>query len=259
MIEGKQLSKKHIAEAFSAFIGGIIAGFLSIKILLLATGACAFSALILSFWIKEPNRSSYSHPRGTLYGFYKICRFIFLRSKIVRYVIPLMAACSVSTMLAVWLHQPLWEQKEVPVWMFGLLWALISLPAILTCHFADKLEKMIGKKLIIWLFPLPVLIGYFISALAPGYFAIIGNYFAPILRGLNIPILSKYIHEETYSDKRATVLSVQSWLFRVLFIIIGPFIGWTAKTYSISAAFITSGIIATLLMIIFIPPVVKRI
>lgn len=257
--EGRQHALQFWAEAFSAFIGGILAGFISFRILLLLSCLSTLIAFISCFWIKEPERKPYYHPRGTLYGMYKIARFVFLKSKVVKYVLPLMAMFSLSTMLGVWLYQPIWEEIKIPVWMFGFLWALLSLPAGLAGHFAHEIECLIGKKKIIWLLPLPVIIGYLMTAFLPGYLVLIGIYIVPLLRGFNIPILLKYIHEETFSDKRATVISIQNWIFRLSYFCIAPLIGFIGKNYNIRIAFIACAFIVLITTGVFVPLVTRRI
>ena len=72
----------------------------------------------------------------------------------------------------------------------------------------------------------------------------------PILRGLTHPILSRYIHEETYSDKRATVLSIQSWLFRLMYTVTAPIIGAVGKQKGINTAL---GVCAGITMLATLP------
>ena len=258
-IEGRQFGFHLWTGAIASLIGGILANFIKINFLILASGIITLFAFFTCFLLTEPHRKPYFHPRGTLYGFYKIVRFVFLKSKIVKFVAPLMAACSLSTMLGVWLYQSLWQEMSIPIWLFGVLWAAILIPAGIASHYADKLENIFGKKLIIYLMPLPAIIGYLLIAFIPGYSALIGIYLVSILRGLTNPILTKHIHKETYSDKRATVLSLTNWLFRISYFILGPLIGWIGKNYGLSLAFIGSAIISIISIAMFIPAVVKRI
>jgi MFS family permease len=257
--QGKQNSFRHWAEAISAFLGGILVNFVSFRALFLLSSLSVFIAFVLCFWIKEPKREPYKHPRGTFYGMYKIARFVFLKSKIVKFVAPLMAMCSLATMLGVWFYQPMWQDMQMPVWLFGFLWALISLPAGIAGHFAHEIENIIGKKKIIWLLPIPAIVGYLIIAFFPGYLILIGIYLVPILRGLNMPVLLKYIHEETFSDKRATVISIQNWIFRLSYFCIAPLIGFIGNNYNIRFAFVISAFIVLISTGFFIPLVAKRI
>ena len=162
-------------------------------------------------------------------------------------------------MLGVWLYQPLWQEKEIPLWLFGALWAGLSVPAAIASRFAHAWEKKIGGRIIIFLFPLPVVVGYLLAAVMPGYAAIGFIYLVPLLRGLCMPILSKYVHEETFSDKRATVLSIQSWLFRLSYFILAPVIGWIGESFSLSWAFVSCGLFSFILLMLFIIPAVHRI
>jgi hypothetical protein len=243
----------------AALMGSVLAAFLAIQFSMAASAAAMLAACVACWSLTEPPRQRFTHPRGTLYGFYKISRFVFLRSKIVRYAVPLMAACSLSTMLGVWLYQPLWQARHVPVWLFGVLWAGLSVSASLGGHFAHRWEQWLGEKTILWLLPVPVLAGYLLLAFGPGYMALAGPYLVMLLRGLNMPVLGKYVHQETFSDKRATVLSIQSWLFRLVYFGIGPLIGWIGQHAGLSRAFLVSAGISSAAMFFFIPPLVKRI
>lgn len=258
-VQGRQIGLGLGAEAASALIGGFLAVIFPISSLMLLSSIAAGIGCISCFGITEPTRQPYRHPRGTLYGLYKIARYIFLRSKMVRFALPLMGACALSTMLGVWLYQPLWIERSIPVWVFGILWAARAIPAGIGSHFAYKIEKMVGRRKIIWLLPVPVLTGYLFIAFLPGWIALIPVYLVPLTRGLTFPILSKYIHEETFSDKRATVLSVQSWLFRLAYFGLGPLVGWIGQTFGLSPAFIACAGIALAGTSFFIPGLIKRI
>jgi MFS family permease len=256
-VEGRQVGFIHAAEAVSALGGGLLAAFLPLPWLFLFSSGAAAVALGCALGLKEPPRTPYRHPKGAWYGVYKIARFIFLRSKSVKYAVPLMAACSLSTMLGVWLYQPLWSERDVPVWLFGLLWAGFSLPAMLASQNAYRLEKFFGKAVVLWLIPLPAILGYLLIAWLPSWFALLPVYLVPVTRGLTVPLLSCYIHEETYSDKRATVMSVQSWLFRLFYFFLGPVVGLLAQKAGLRWAFIFSAGCTLLLVALYIPRLIR--
>lgn len=258
-IEGRQYAWRHIAEAAAALAGGLMAGFLPLQATLLASGLASMVAFGLCLGITEPGRRPEPHPRGTWYGFYKVLRFVFLKSQWVRLAVPLMAVCALGTMLGVWLYQPLWEDRHVPLWLFGALWAALSVPASLASHHAHRLEAKIGKARALWLLPLPVLAGYLWLGFAPGLWALGGVYLVPLLRGLNAPILSQYIHQETFSDKRATVMSIQSWLFRLAYFALGPCIGWLAQHRGLPTAFLASAVLMAVLFAVFLPPLARKV
>lgn len=246
-VSGRQLSLSHWAEGAAALSGGLAASVLSTECLLVASGLATLIALGLALGITDPPRESYSHPRGTLYGIYKIARFAFLRSSMVRYVLPFMSVCSLATMLGVWLYQPLWQASGVPLWLFGVLWAALSFPTGLAGHWAHHLEQKLGTRRLIMLMPLFPITGYLLMAVLPGWTALCAVYLVPVLRGLAHPVLARFVHEETWSDKRATVFSLESWLFRLLYFTFGPVVGYAARDWSLDAAFaLSAGIVLVL-------------
>ena len=66
-----------------------------------------------------------------------------------------------------------------------------------------------------------------------------------IVRGFATPILKGYINQMTFSEMRATVLSIRNFVIRLIFAAIAPFIGWLNDFYSLRVALLVSaGIIA---------------
>ena len=66
-----------------------------------------------------------------------------------------------------------------------------------------------------------------------------------IVRGFATPILKGYINQMTFSEMRATVLSIRNFVIRLMFAAIAPFIGWLNDFYSLRVALLVSaGIIA---------------
>lgn len=61
-----------------------------------------------------------------------------------------------------------------------------------------------------------------------------------IFRGFATPILKGYINQMTFSEMRATVLSIRNFIIRLMFAAIAPFIGWLNDMYSLHAALLVS-------------------
>jgi sugar phosphate permease len=58
-----------------------------------------------------------------------------------------------------------------------------------------------------------------------------------LLRGVVTPILRNEINENTTSNKRATVLSVRSFIIRISFAICAPILGYIAENYALANSF----------------------
>ncbi|MFT5367201.1 MAG: sugar phosphate permease, partial [Candidatus Latescibacterota bacterium] len=62
-----------------------------------------------------------------------------------------------------------------------------------------------------------------------------------LVRGINGPVLNDYLNRIVTSDIRATVLSVKSLIGRLMFVILGPIMGWVNDAYSLGMAFLMAG------------------
>ena len=64
-----------------------------------------------------------------------------------------------------------------------------------------------------------------------------------MIRGFATPILKGYINQMTFSEMRATVLSIRNFIIRLMFAAIAPFIGWLNDVYSLRTALLVSAAI----------------
>jgi predicted MFS family arabinose efflux permease len=58
-----------------------------------------------------------------------------------------------------------------------------------------------------------------------------------LLRGIVTPILRNAINENTTSNKRATVLSIRSFIIRISFATCAPILGYIAENYALGNSF----------------------
>lgn len=61
-------------------------------------------------------------------------------------------------------------------------------------------------------------------------------------RGIATPILKDWVHAETPSEMRATVLSVRSFMTRLGFAATSPVLGWLSDHHSLQTALISGGV-----------------
>ena len=106
-------------------------------------------------------------------------------------------------------------------------------------------EKYLNHKTLIYIslsmFILFILLGINISIY--GLFLILFIY---LLRGVITPILRNEINSNTSSNKRATVLSIRSFIIRISFAICAPILGYNAEYYSLASSFYILSIIVGL-------------
>jgi len=243
-LEGRLSSFNTGSEAVASLLGAWLASYwLTVPFFLQI--ALSALALILTLLLKEPPRpvqnddSSKDDTRGNLKGVVSLIRqrpglgFLILHSGVF----------SALTLCAVWFIQPFALQQGLPLAWYGLYWALLNATASASSFLSWRFSQRFTKPVLISLpIPLGCLIWLLIAYLKDWYALIVlfGFY---ILRGIVGVIYRDWVQQMTESHIRATVLSLQSMVTRILFCLIGPLLGFIADHYSMSTAFACSAFI----------------
>jgi hypothetical protein len=142
-----------------------------------------------------------------------------------------------------WFIQLYFKEAKLPLPLFGVMWTALNLTVGTVSIFAYKIERFAGKKLTIMLILVficscYILMGKFISIPA---ISILFVFY--IVRGVATPVLKDYINRLASSVNRATILSIRSFIIRMMFALTGPFLGWHTDHYSLGSAFIIAGLV----------------
>jgi len=143
----------------------------------------------------------------------------------------------VATLSMAWFAQPFFTEAGVPLVYFGVLWAALNFSAGITSFNSYKFNrnKKVYNTLII--LSLIMIISFLLLGFNISIFGLIFIFIIYFLRGIVTPILRNEINLETNSNKRATVLSVRSFIIRVSFAIFAPLLGYIAENYSLANSF----------------------
>lgn len=214
-----------LGVAALASVGGGLIATLGLNLPFFATAGGLAVGAVLAFLLSEAPRQPGGHPRGELYYLYKIGRFALYKNKEVRWLIMLAALVTGMGTIGFWLYQPYFEVCRIPLAYFGAIFALFHLFAAFSGHVACAVEKAIGKAWALIILPVFLalslgLMGAFVTPL--GFLFVLG---AQFVRGFSTPIVQDYINRHTWSDKRATVLSIKNLMGRILFVATAPLIG----------------------------------
>ncbi|MBD3330916.1 MFS transporter, partial [Candidatus Peregrinibacteria bacterium] len=143
------------------------------------------------------------------------------------------------------------EFKEIPIEYFGIITGAIFACSSFGHYFSHNFSEKIGEKtsLVIAALATPAL-------LIPATFLL--KWFAAILIiiqsfffGIRNPIMEHLLNKATNSEKRATVLSIASFMHQLSMACLLPFVGYLADIYSINTAFRISGVLFLLAPILF--------
>lgn len=147
------------------------------------------------------------------------------RHRLVRWLLLFQAVLTGSATWLLWAYQPYMELSGLPLWAFGLAFAVYNLFAAACSRLAHRVGTRLGDGgtlvLLAALQALPPLLMAF--WIGPASFLFVLGHQA--VRGLGRPLLNARILAYTWPDKRATVLSLGSLAGRLFFALTGPIVG----------------------------------
>jgi MFS family permease len=125
--------------------------------------------------------------------------------------------------------------------MYGIFWTALNLTAGVSSVFAHRVEMFFGKIWSMYAIILLITLGYFLSGVSISFWGMTFLFLFYLVRGIASPILKNYINQYTESDIRATILSVRDFIIRIIFAVIGPFLGWITDNINLKSAFLLAG------------------
>lgn len=240
--QGRMMSAANFSEGFAGIIGGFLA-VVGLRLPFFIMSAVFLSSALISFTLVEPKRHKADNSQGNIKKILKTVRYALHEHLEVKWLIIYSAVASAAIFNMVWFIQPYFEMVGLPLVWFGLTWAVLQFSVGGFSLLADDIEKKWGRKktlvsLIFWASS-----GYFLLSLFDAIWAILFIFLFYFARGINTPVIGDYVNKLIPSDIRATVLSVKSMLMRLIFVIVGPIMGWVSDLYSLQTALLVSGLI----------------
>jgi MFS family permease len=241
-MEGKNSSLGMISEGVASVIGGFLA-LISLRFPMYCEAIIAWAAVPIALSLAEPIRQQLQVEKNSLSDMWRLVKYTLHDHTEVKWLCLYSSIVGTSTLTMVWMIQPYLERSKMPIEYFGMIWATFMVVGAYSSWRAYAFEKKFGKKYSLLLLAVFPVIGYLLLGSFETIFAGVGILFFYIVRGIHNPVLTDYLNGLVDSDIRATVLSVKNLIGRILFVIIGPFIGWVHDAYSLSLALEISGVI----------------
>lgn len=231
--EGKVTMVGNFSEAFAGVFGGLLATS-SLRLPFYCQAVIAFlgipAALCLrEFYVKR-------HIENPLRNIWAIIRYSLGTNKRLRYDILFSGIIGTATLTMAWFVQPVFIHINMPTAWFGVAWTVLNLTVGIAALYSDALSAKIGENRT-YAFILVFIVGGYLSvAYSLNYFSLILLFVFYIIRGFATPLLKGYINRQTFSEMRATVLSIRNFIIRLIFAVMAPFIGWLNDAFSLSFA-----------------------
>jgi predicted MFS family arabinose efflux permease len=241
-IGGKKSSLGMISEGVTSIIGGFLA-LVSLRFPFYWDAGMAFLAIPIALTLVETKKQTVVGNLSGLEKILKLIKYSLNDHTEIKWLIIYSSIVGASTLTMVWFIQIFWVTTGVPLGLFGILWASLMFASATISWHAHRIEKKLGKKrslLALIVFPV---VGYFLLSAFPFAWASIFIVLFYVTRGMNEPVMSDYINGLVSSDTRATILSVNSLVGRIIFSIVGPIVGWMSDAFSLQIALALSGLI----------------
>ena len=237
--EGRITSLGNFSEAAAGILGGFLAG-ISLRLPFIAQTGIAFIGIPAALMLWEPKINSVLQ-KTTMLSVFNTMRDTFLRNRILRAYILFSAFAGMTTLTLAWFIQPYFKAIDLPLKWFGVLWTSLNISVALTALWAYKAERLISARMMLMCISIFIGGGFILLGFFEGVWGIIVLFLIYLVRGIATPVLKDYINRYTSSDVRATILSVRSFIIRIGFAVISPFLGWYTDHYDLQHALIIAG------------------
>lgn len=235
---GRNLAVGEVTLAISTLSAGFIAA-ISFRLVFIMTAATAFIAFLVCTSLVEPRRERHPSYIKNFTGALGYVR----KHKILLWLMVYFSVTVACGVILYWLEQPWMREAGFSIEQFGVIIAFATIVSALGARLADPVERRIGLKPAIYLlFLLP-----FISIVAMAYslaqIVALTFIFSGLGTGLSYALIDSSINRYARSIDRATILSINSLMQRLVFIVMAPFLGVIADAYDIQTALFASAIL----------------
>ena len=238
-IEGKNYGIGNVSEGLAGVLGGFLA-LSSLELPVYIQTFVLFFSIPLSYSLVEP-KSSYKLAKSFKSILLVVKETFFQKNKLKWYIL-YSSAMGIGTLSIAWFVQPFLMEIDTPLIYYGIIWASLNIITGITSYYSYIFEK--GKVLIyisLSMLILFILLGFNISIY--GFIFIVLIY---LIRGIITPNLRNLININSTSERRATVLSLRSFVIRISFALIAPILGYITDVYEISYVFYFLGLLVGL-------------
>lgn len=243
-----------IALAVSSILGGFIAE-INLRYTLFASIPFFAIAIPLMISLKEPKRKKMIISKGDTDEFLKIFKLVFIKNQKLKWIIIYSGIIYAFNQSALWLYQPYFQLSGLDIVYFGFVFASFQVVAAISSKYAYLIEKKLGEKYSLAVLLFLVAISYLLMHNFVYLFSFSFAFIQQFVRAFKMVVLTDYINKLTTSDIRATVLSLESLVSKMLYVIIIPIVGWFVDVYTLSQALLVLSITAfiswVVLLVIF--------
>ena len=237
--EGKLVAIAGISEAICGIIGAAIASINLVYPFYLQT-VCLVIYFCLALTLIEPKCHHSVTETHKLNQLKDIIADVAKRPQL-RWLILLSSIFSSASFLIVWLSQDYLNQLNIPIQAFGWAWAIFHLGMSLASVNSHRIQRILGIRKAIFILVLILGVSYIFLGNINQVWGMVFIMSIYLVRGICSPLILNAINQQISSSVRATILSINSLVFRVAFAIVAPVIGAIASRYDLFTGLTIAG------------------
>ena len=238
-VEGKNYGIGNISEGIAGVIGGFLA-ITSLDLPVYIQTFVLFFSIPISYSLVEPE-SSYKLAKSIKSIWLVVKETFFEKNKLKWYII-YSSSMGIGTLSIAWFVQPFLIEIETPLFYYGIIWAGLNIITGITSYYSYLFKH---KDLLIYI-SLIMIISFIFLGYNISIYGLIFIVFIYLIRGIITPTLRNLININSTSERRATVLSLRSFIIRISFAIIAPILGYITDYSDISFVFYSLAMIVGL-------------
>ncbi len=249
LYDGRMASLAQTGEAAGAIFAGVMYAFWPLFPFISQIAVWSV-ALILCWSLHEPDSDDSAVTQSHLAEAIKTCRYAFIENQHIRVTILFGGFLGLASFYMVWLIQPYMQETGVPLGWFGPVWAGANLMVALGAILSHRLKKRVNTTTLVMIFIGLAVSGYVGLSMVSCAWAFLFYYLLTLMRGLQGPVMRSQLQAESDRKNRASILSLHSLNFRLLFVMTGPLVGYSADTIGLQSTF---GVLAVLFGLVLVP------
>jgi MFS family permease len=227
--------------AVSNLIGGYIGSFnMRLDLYLSLPFFAAMIPVALS--LNEPKKHKEIFKNNYFKELVSIVKNIVTNNKKLLWIIIYSGVIYAFNQSALWLYQPYFKISGLDIVYFGVVFAAFQFVAAISSKYAHAIEKKIGQKYSLIMLVFLVAGSYFLMSNFVFLFSFSFAFIQQFVRSFRDVVVTDYIHILTESKIRATILSLESLVGKLLYAFIIPIFGWVADVYTLVQALSVIGI-----------------
>ncbi len=238
---GKARFYNNMAVALASIVGGFV-GVINLRWTFYLMLPFLVWAVYVTHSISEPNRQDGVAKKGYPRELFTILKTCLVDRKKLRWIILYSGIVFSFNQAGLWFYQPYFQLSGLDIAFFGMVFASFQIAAALSSKYACKWEKAMGSRFSLILLVVLVGTSYLLMSNVVFLFSFSFIFFQQFVRGFSKVVVTDYLNRLTVSNGRATILSLESLIGRLLYAAIIPGVGWIADVYSLVQALSVLGI-----------------